>query len=69
MPKQLNQLAKVIEGTMLSSDSFFKLIGRIMKLLADNFFYNELSVEGYLKSYKVIMTLLHSNKFLIYFLN
>lgn len=38
---------------MLSAETSFKLIGRVVKLLADNFQFNELSENGYLQGYKV----------------
>ncbi|XP_012283310.1 origin recognition complex subunit 3 isoform X2 [Orussus abietinus] len=52
---QMKSLSDVLEGTVLSSATPFKLTGRAFQLLTDIFLFYDFSVDGFLQGYKLCM--------------
>ncbi|XP_015175736.1 PREDICTED: origin recognition complex subunit 3 isoform X2 [Polistes dominula] len=53
MQTQIKSLADILEGTIFSTDIFFRLTGRAFQLLTDIFLFNDFSVDRFLQHYKL----------------
>ncbi|XP_046608711.1 origin recognition complex subunit 3 isoform X2 [Neodiprion virginianus] len=54
-PSQVKSLSGVLDGTVLSTETPFKLTGRAFQLLTDIFLFYDFSVNGFLQGYKMCM--------------
>ncbi|KAK0091384.1 hypothetical protein PV326_003305 [Microctonus aethiopoides] len=63
-PTQMKSLSDVLEGTVLSGKTPFKLTGSAFKLLTDIFLFYDFSVDNFLQGFKICMDLhFHGNNY------